>query len=88
MLLHSQVLDLANNLSLERPQVLKKEQEMVIRELNLLKIKDELENLGKNISEYEEKGEKTKLREAEEKFGKLSEKLTDLEENESRSIIL
>lgn len=73
---------------IERPQVLKKEQDLVIRELGLLKIKNELEDLGKEISEYEEKGEKAKLRKAEEKFGKLSEKLTQLEENESRSIIL
>ncbi|MBU0572802.1 DNA primase [Patescibacteria group bacterium] len=73
---------------IERPQVLKKEQEMVIRELGLLKIKDELSALGEKISEYEEKGEKAKLRKAEEKFGELSERLTQLEESESKSIIL
>jgi hypothetical protein len=54
----------------------------------LLKIKDELEALGEKIREHEEKDQKSKLRKAEEKFSKLSEKLTSLEENESKSIIL
>ncbi len=73
---------------IEKPQIFKKEQDLVIRELNLLKIKDELTALGEKISEYEKKDKKAKLRKAEEKFGKLSEKLTSLEENESKSIIL
>ena len=73
---------------IEKPQIFKKEQDLVIRELNSLKIKDELAALGEEIREYEEKDEKGKLRKAEEKFSKLSEKLTSLEENESKSIIL
>lgn len=73
---------------IERPQIFKKEQDLVIKELNLLKIKGELTALGEKIREYEEKDEKGKLRKAEKKFGELSEKLTSLEENESRSIIL
>jgi hypothetical protein len=73
---------------IEKPQILKKEQTLVIRELGFLKIKDELVILGEKIREYEEKDEKGKLRKVEEKFGKLSEKLTRLEENESKSIIL
>lgn len=73
---------------IEKPQILKKEQDLVIRELNLLKIKDELVVLGEKIREYEEKDEKVKLRKAEEKFSELSAKLTNLEDGESRSIIL
>lgn len=73
---------------IEEPQILKKEQTLVIRELGFLKIKDELVILGEKIREYEEKDEKSKLRKAEEKFGKLSGKLTRLEGNESKSIIL
>ena len=73
---------------IEKPQIFKKEQTLVIRELGFLKIKDELTALGEKIREYEEKDEKGKLRKAEEKFSKLSEKLTRLEENESKSIIL
>ena len=73
---------------IEKPQIFKKEQTLVIRELSFLKIKDELTALGEKIREYEEKDEKGKLRKAEEKFSKLSEELTRLEENESKSIIL
>jgi hypothetical protein len=73
---------------IEKPQIFKKEQDLVIKELGLLKIKGELTALGEKIRKYEEKDEKGKLRKAEEKFSKLSEKLTSLEENESRSIIL
>lgn len=73
---------------IEKPQILKKEQTLVIRELGFLKVKDELVVLGEKIREYEEKDEKSKLRKVEEKFGKLSEKLTRLEESESKSIIL
>jgi hypothetical protein len=73
---------------IEKPQILKKEQTLVIRELGFLKIKDELTALGEKIREYEEKDEKSKLKKVEEKFAKLSEKLTRLEENESKSIIL
>ena len=73
---------------IEKPQIFKKEQALVIRELGLLKIKDKLTALGEEIREYEEKDKKGKLRKAEEKFSELSEKLTRLEENESKSIIL
>jgi len=73
---------------IEKPQIFKKEQDLVIRELGLLKIKDKLTVLGGEIREYEEKDEQGKLRKAEKEFSKLSEKLTSLVVNESKSIIL
>jgi len=71
----------------ERPETLDFELKLVTKELELLSIKDKLTNLGQEINEHEKKGQKSKLKEAEQKFTKLTEKLSQLEDDESRSII-
>ncbi len=72
----------------DKPDVLKKELKLVIKELCLLAVKTNLRQLGKEISQYEKKGQKNKLRKAQEKFSKLSQKLSKLEEDETGGIIL
>lgn len=63
----------------DRHDVFKKELNLVIKELHLLSIKDKLVALGEKIAEYEDKGEKNKLRKAEKKFIKLTRELSELE---------
>jgi len=72
----------------DRPDTLKMELNLVIRELELLCIKDKLNEVGQEIRQYEEKGQKKKLKVAEQKFTKLTEKLSHFEGDESASIIL
>lgn len=66
----------------------RKEFELIKRELQVLGIKDKLGELGMQIRDFEGKGQKVKLRKAEEKFSKLSQKLVSLEEKDFGSIIL
>ena len=72
----------------DRPDVFKKELNLVIRELHLLSIKDKLVALGEKIAEYEDKGEKSKLRKAEKKFTGLTQEFSELEQGETGGIIL
>ncbi|MEJ2347664.1 MAG: DNA primase [Patescibacteria group bacterium] len=71
----------------EKPETLDFELRLVIKELELLSIKDKLTNLGQEINEYEKKGQKSKLKKVEQEFTKLTEKLSQLEDDESRSVI-
>lgn len=58
-----------------------KELESLKREIQILNVKEDLENTGKKIQEYEALGVKTKLKKAEIKFSKLSKKLFLLKES-------
>ncbi len=64
----------------EDKEALGREYDLVVRELNILKIRHGLEELGAKIRQFEEREESAKLKEAQKKFGELSIKLSQLEE--------
>lgn len=65
----------------ESPERLKKEFDLLLRELKILTSKEKLKTLGEEISELEEKGDKKKFKNAQENFAKVSKKLSELEES-------
>jgi len=64
----------------ENPETLEHELSVIKKELKTADIKAELEKIAKGIHLLEEKEEKQKLKKAQEKFSKLTEKLRKLEE--------
>lgn len=75
--------------SLERGSVSKqKELEIIKRELKILSVKVKLGQLAEEIRIYEKKKQKNKLRQAEKKFSRLSENLTNIEDTDFGGIIL
>jgi len=72
----------------DSPEVYKKEIEILLNELATLTIKEDLENLGAKIKEFEDSEQKDRLKKAEEQFGKLTKKLSELEDSGFRGIIL
>ena len=68
-------------------KVVDKEMAMVIHEIEVLESKEGLKKQGKLIFRLEEKQAKKKLKEANQKFSQMSEKLANLEEVEITSII-
>ncbi len=73
---------------LEDPEELKKELEVVERELRILRLKNLLLFLAGEINEYEEKDMKKKLLSSQEKFNKTTQELSQLEEEAEEGIIL
>jgi DNA primase len=71
----------------EKPDKLKNELDLVIRELQLLEIRGKLAGLAEKIGKFEKSRQKKKLEKAKKKFSELSHKLSDLEEEETRGII-
>ena len=71
----------------EDKEELKKEQDLVIRELTIQEVRHKLEQLGAKIRQFEEAGEKAKLKDVQEKFGELSLKLSKLAEQEGGIIL-
>lgn len=61
---------------------------LVIRELEIVHIRQALESLGVKIRQYEEDKEAGKLKDAQERFSNLTQRLSVLEEGEKRGIIL
>ncbi len=80
------VLDLEN--SSESPDDLKKELDLVSKELKILMIKKELKALAAEMRDMENLGEKEKLLKAQNKFTKLTKTLSGYEEEEVGGIIL
>lgn len=72
----------------ERPEVYKKEFNLVKRELEVLDVKDKLEEVGKKIKELEPGKDEEELEEAKKRFGKLTQTLSELEGEEYKGIIL
>jgi len=72
---------------IKNPDKLKKEKDYVIGEIKILDIKDNLNILSKKINKYEKNKEKIKLTNAQKKFGDLSRKLVELEEEMNKGII-
>jgi DNA primase len=70
------------------PKVYKKELALIKRELGILDIKEKLKLMAKKISEHESKKDKKKLQKAKMDFSKLTNKLSKLEEENNRGIIL
>lgn len=67
---------------------LKMELELVEKELKILAVKEELEILGSQIRELEEKGDKKGLLKAQEKFRKLAQLRSTYEKDKRNGIIL
>lgn len=65
-----------------------KELNLVKRELKILELRRKIEVEGAKIREFEESGEKGKLKKAQEKFGVLTNTLSELEEESGGGIIL
>lgn len=63
------------------PLLLKREINMVIRELKILELRHKIEAVGAKIREYEEGNDLKKLTEAQTKFSELTKTLSELEEN-------
>lgn len=72
----------------ESPALLEREMELIIGELGILNIKDNMREVAKEIAEFESAKKKTKLKQAEKKFDKLSKKLLSFKERHDRGIIL
>lgn len=72
----------------ESPDDLKKELDLVQKELKIQRIKEHLKILAVQMHDWEEKGEKEKLLKAQNKFTKLTKTLSGYEENEGGGIIL
>jgi len=72
----------------DSPERLNKELEVVADELEELALKEKLKEIGVKIREYEEGGKKKKLEEAKRAFVKLTDKLSSLEGEVRRGIIL
>lgn len=62
--------------------------DLVLSEIESLEIRNKLERLGVSIRKYESEGDVEKLKEAQISFGELSKKLSDLEHNGKKGIIL
>lgn len=62
--------------------------DLVLTEIKSLEIRNKLERLGVSIRKYESEGDFEKLKEAQISFGELSKKLSDLEHNAKKGIIL
>jgi DNA primase len=69
------------------PDVLQREQKLVIRELEIAELRRKLEVLGVRIRQYEEDRKLAKLKSTQKKFGELSLQLSKLEEESERGII-
>ena len=72
----------------ESPERIKKELDLVEKELKILSIKENLKGLSKSIGNLEKAGEKEQLLKAQNKFTKLTGLLTKLDDGEMSSIIL
>jgi len=72
----------------DKPEALKKELDLVIKELRVLEIKTKLLDLTKKIGELEKKKDNKNLKKAEKEFSELSRKLAKLREDEIESKIL
>ncbi len=72
----------------ETEERLQDELDLIIREIKMLSTKRYLTQIGKLINKYEISGEKEKLKKAQQEFGELSKKLTELEDGNFKGIIL
>jgi DNA primase len=72
----------------QNPDQLKKELDLVEKELKILQVKNKLKILATEIRNWEEKGEKKKLLKAQNKFNKLAKSLSGYEEGDGGGIIL
>jgi predicted RNase H-like nuclease (RuvC/YqgF family) len=72
----------------ENIEELKKELELVQKELKILGVKERLEVLQTQIREMEEKGESTKLLKAQKEFNELAKIRSTYEKDEGGGIIL
>ncbi len=72
----------------QNPNQLKKELDLVEKELKILQVKGKLKILATEIRNSEEKGEKEKLLKAQNKFNKLAKSLSGYEEGDGGGIIL
>ncbi len=72
----------------EEAKILEKELNLVKRELKILELRRKIEVTGAKIRKFEEEGEKSKLKKAQEKFGELTNELSELEEETQGGIIL
>lgn len=72
----------------ENIEELKMELELVKKEVTILGVRERLETLQSQIREMEEKGESTKLLEAQNEFTKLAKIRSTYEKDEGRGIIL
>ena len=72
----------------EDAKILEKELNLVKRELKILELRRKIEIAGAKIRKFEESGEKSKLKKAQEKFGELTNALSELEEEAQGGIIL
>jgi len=72
----------------ENAEELKKELELVQKELKILAVKERLEVLQSQIREMEEKGESTKLLKAQNEFNKLAKMRSTYEKDDGGGIIL
>ena len=64
----------------DEPESLKREFDLVVHDLEVIEVRHRLEELGVEIRQFEEAKESAKLKRSQEKFGELSQKLSDLEE--------
>jgi len=71
----------------ESEERLDREMKLVARELKYLATRDKLENMAKEIRELEIANKTQKLKEIQEKFSRLSQKLASLEEKNDKGII-
>ena len=72
----------------ENTEELNRELELVEKRLKILTIKEDLEVLGSQMREMEEKGEEAKLLKAQKKFDKLAKLRSTYEKDEGSGIIL
>ena len=70
------------------PDRIKKELDLVVKELKILSIKEDLKDLSKKVGELEKAGEKEQMLLAQNKFTKLTGLLSKLDEEGIGSIIL
>ena len=64
------------------------EKELILRELQILRIKNDLENIATKIKILEPDKETERIKKLEGEFGNLTKKLSELEEKNMRGIIL
>jgi DNA primase len=72
----------------DNPDDIKKELDLVKKELKILEVKESLKKLADEIRIFENKGDKEKLQNVQNKFGKLTKKLSGYEDEEGNGIIL
>ena len=76
------------SISEDNSEEYKREIQVIVRELEVLQLREKLQGVSKKIAEFENKNDKKKLQDAKKEFSKISVMLSELEDKNYKGIIL